>query len=49
MSTTRCIIESYRYRVPIEWFGGFEADYDRPAINGEVLDALNAALPDGCM
>lgn len=35
------------YTVPAEYFGDYTGDFDMDAINAEVLDELNALLPDG--
>ena len=45
MTTTQ--IRTIDYRVPVEYYGDFAADYDTAAINAEVLDELNAKVPAG--
>lgn len=45
MTTTQT--GTFDYTVPAEYFGDYTGDFDMDAINAEVLDELNALLPDG--
>ena len=45
MTTTQT--GTFDYTVPAEYFGDYAGDFDMDAINAEVLDELNALLPDG--
>lgn len=45
MTTTQT--GTFDYTVPAEYYGDYTGDFDMDAINAEVLDELNALLPDG--
>lgn len=45
--TTTQLSRSFDYTLPVEFFGGFEDDFDIDAINDEVCEAINALLPEG--
>ena len=45
MTTTQ--IRTIDYRVPVEYYGDFAADYDTAAIDAAVLAQLNAKVPAG--
>ena len=45
MTTTQ--IGTFDYTTPAGFFGDYAGDFDIDAINDEVLDELNALLPDG--